>query len=103
MLQNQQIAKSDSLFKVLLPARHMVVLMGFFGFYNGWIYNDFLSLSFNTFGTCYHLENEAWVKKDDCTYPIGLDPVWSVSANELTFVNSYKMKVLHDAFIISCQ
>jgi V-type H+-transporting ATPase subunit a len=91
--QNQQIAKSDSIFKALLPARHMVALMGFCAFYNGWIYNDFLSLAFNTFGSCYKLENEVWSRKPNCVYPIGIDPVWSVSSNELTFVNSYKMKV----------
>jgi V-type H+-transporting ATPase subunit a len=79
----------------------MVALMGFFAFYNGWIYNDFLSLSLNMFGSCYKLEQLStnttlppeWIKKPDCTYPIGIDPVWSVSSNELTFVNSYKMKV----------
>lgn len=90
---NKQIEKSDSVFKALLPARHMVLMMGFFGFYNGWIYNDFLSIAFNTFGSCYHLEDEQWIHKEGCTYPIGIDPVWSVSTNELTFVNSYKMKV----------
>lgn len=71
----------------------MFLMMGFFAFYNGWIYNDFISLSVDMFGSCYKLENEIWLKKDPCTYPIGVDPVWSVSANELTFVNSYKMKV----------
>lgn len=28
-----------------------------------------------------------------CTYPIGLDPVWSFSENELTLVNNIKMKL----------
>lgn len=27
--------------------------MGFFALFAGTIYNDFLSLSFNTFGSCY--------------------------------------------------
>ena len=81
----------------------MVTLMGFWAFYNGWIYNDFISLSFDTFGSCYKLESikdefddkyhEEWVRKENCIYPFGVDPVWSVSANELAFVNSYKMKL----------
>jgi V-type H+-transporting ATPase subunit a len=74
----------------------MILLMGFCAFYNGWIYNDFLSLSFNLFGSCYHLVGDQMELKDPsthCTYPIGVDPVWSVSGNELTFVNSYKMKL----------
>ena len=48
-----RIAKSDSTFKLLLPARYMFALMGFFAFYNGLIYNDYLSLSLNLFGSCY--------------------------------------------------
>ena len=84
--------------KLLLPARHLITLMGFYAFYNGWMYNDFISISINMFGSCYKLHGneitgKEWVKKDDCTYPIGIDPVWSVSANELTYINSYKMKV----------
>jgi V-type H+-transporting ATPase subunit a len=71
----------------------MVTMMGFFAFCNGWIYNDFISISINAFGSCYKLEDKEWVYKDGCTYPIGIDPVWSVSENELTFVNSYKMKL----------
>ena len=27
--------------------------MGVFAFYNGWMYNDFTSLAFNIFGSCY--------------------------------------------------
>lgn len=73
----------------------MVAMMGFFAFYNGWIYNDFMSLSIDMFGSCFSLsEEKQWIKKEGCTYPFGVDPVWSVSENELTFVNSYKMKVV---------
>lgn len=53
---NQKLQNSDSLFKFGLPVRYMVTMMGFFAFYNGWIYNDFISLSFDTFGSCYKLE-----------------------------------------------
>jgi len=49
------IEKSDSIFKPLIVARHLILLMGFFAFYCGWIYNDFMSISFNLFGSCYEL------------------------------------------------
>lgn len=67
-IYNQRIAKSDSLLKSLLVGRHMFLMMGFCAFYNGWIYNDFLSLSFNMFGSCYKLEEvdgkETWAYKN---------------------------------------
>jgi V-type H+-transporting ATPase subunit a len=44
--------KTSSL-KALLPLRYMVLMMGFFACYCGWIYNDFLGISFNLFGSCY--------------------------------------------------
>jgi V-type H+-transporting ATPase subunit a len=31
--------------------------------------------------------------KDDCVYPIGVDPAWFMSSQELTFMNSLKMKI----------
>lgn len=34
----------------------MVLLMGFFAFYNGIIYNDFAGISLNLFGSCYQQE-----------------------------------------------
>lgn len=33
------------------------------------------------------------VPKEDCTYPIGVDPVWYMGKNELAFLNSLKMKL----------
>ena len=47
------IIKSKSILKEFLPARYMLLLMGFFAFYCGWMYNDFLSIPLDLFGSCY--------------------------------------------------
>jgi len=84
--------------KDLFPLRYLLVMLGFFAFYCGFIYNDFLALPTNLFGSCYENEinpengaTEA-VKLDGCTYPFGFDPKWFIAHNELNFFNSYKMK-----------
>lgn len=77
----------------LHPHRHTIVLMGFFSFYCGLIYNEFLSLSLNIFGTCYQVSNSTATLREGCVYPVGVDPIWSVSANDLNFTNSLKMKI----------
>ena len=70
--------------------------MGFFSFYAGLIYNDFTSIPLYLFGdTCYDnksLPGES-IPKVDCVYFIGVDPTWYRSKNELTYMNSLKMKL----------
>ena len=68
--------------------------MGFFAFFCGLLYNDFLSVPLY-FTSCYPKSGKAGdelIKEDDCKYKFGLDPVWMNSSNELTFINSLKMK-----------
>ncbi|EGR31162.1 v-type ATPase 116kda subunit family protein, putative [Ichthyophthirius multifiliis] len=74
--------------------RYLLALMGFFAFYCGIIYNDFLSLPINLFGTCYKNVGEAETEQiEGCVYPVGFDPKWYIANNELNFFNSYKMKL----------
>jgi V-type H+-transporting ATPase subunit a len=72
-------------------------MMGFFATYCGFIYNDFLSLSLNLFGSCFNLEGvehgQPIPQDPSCVYPFGLDPAWSVAENYLNYVNSLKMKI----------
>lgn len=68
--------------------------MGFFSFFCGLIYNDFLGIPWKLFGSCYsrsHLWFE-WVD-DTCTYPFGFDSTWFMAWEEVSFMNSFKMKL----------
>jgi len=77
--------------------RYLLLLMGIFSLYCGLIYNDFTSIPTYIFGqSCYnvpHKEGESISLKGDCTYPIGVDPSWYLGKNELTYMNSLKMKI----------
>lgn len=88
---------NNGVFRALRPHRYILCLMGFFATYCGLIYNDYLSISLNLFGSCYEVEGVAAKgqipRAPDCVYPLGLDPVWSVAENNLNFVNSLKMKI----------
>lgn len=78
---------------LLLPHRYTIALMGFFSLYCGLVYNEFLSINFNIFGSCYNIMGLQAILKPDCVYPFGVDPIWSISTNSLNFTNSLKMKI----------
>ena len=83
---------------MLVKTRYFFVLCGFFAFFNGWIYNDFFATPLNIFGSCYeNKKNERGKmigeRKGYCVYPVGLDPKWYAAVNELSFLNSFKMKM----------
>jgi V-type H+-transporting ATPase subunit a len=47
---HNQIKNYNGMLAQVLPIRYMILLMGFFAFYAGLIYNDFFSMSINLFG-----------------------------------------------------
>ena len=53
VLQHDEIKKGDNPLKLALKVRYLLLFMGFFAFYCGWLYNDFLSIPLGIFGTCY--------------------------------------------------
>ena len=78
--------------KKLLEVRYLFFLMGFFAFYCGIIYNEFFAITLKYFTSCYNWHN---LEREDpnCVYPIGLDPAWYSAKNEVSFFNSFKMKL----------
>jgi V-type H+-transporting ATPase subunit a len=71
--------------------RYMLLLMGIFSIYCGFLYNDFMGIPLNLFGSCYNLVT-GQRKDPNCVYPLGVDPVWALSKQDLIFTNSIKMK-----------
>lgn len=87
--------KPGTFFGALGSARYLLLLMGLFATFCGFIYNDMTSIPLKVFGeSCYQKNGLGEViLKEDCVYPVGIDPVWYLSKNELTFINSLKMKL----------
>eukprot|EP01053_Blabericola_migrator_P010316 Blabericola_migrator_1__10315@NODE_57_length_15939_cov_84_297253_g52_i0_p3_GENE_NODE_57_length_15939_cov_84_297253_g52_i0NODE_57_length_15939_cov_84_297253_g52_i0_p3_ORF_typecomplete_len836_score196_72V_ATPase_I/PF01496_19/6_9e55_NODE_57_length_15939_cov_84_297253_g52_i01334915856 len=89
----------DELMGMVTYGRYLILLMGCFAVYSGFIYNDFFSLGVDIFGTRYKaISNDGGVStfgpNEDKAfpYPFGFDPVWKGADNELDFFNSFKMK-----------
>lgn len=69
--------------------RYLLLLMGFFAFYSGWIYNDYVGLTIDM-GSCYSLNGVKLTKKlNNCEYNFGIDPAWY---GTIAFGDSVKMK-----------
>uniref|UniRef100_A0A8C3K348 V-type proton ATPase subunit a n=1 Tax=Calidris pygmaea TaxID=425635 RepID=A0A8C3K348_9CHAR len=106
---------TNEIWNTFFSGRYLILLMGIFSMYTGFIYNDCFSKSFNIFGSSWHIipmfKNSTWNKDvllDNTVlqldpavpgvysgnpYPFGIDPIWNVASNKLTFLNSYKMKM----------
>ena len=71
----------------------MIMLMGIFATYCGVIYGEFFANPLPLFSSCYNIDSPTYEKTSpDCVYPFGLDYIWYLSANEISFLNSFKMK-----------
>jgi len=92
-LFKEKIEREKGMLAGLLVARYLLAFQGFFALYCGLIYNDFTSIPLNIFGTCYTEAGSVSEKTADCNYPLGIDPNWFGTSNELTFLNSFKMKL----------
>jgi V-type H+-transporting ATPase subunit a len=77
-----------------LSLRYILLLMGFFAFYCGFMYNDFVSIPIHFWDSCYSFETGKKLPgNQECIYPAGMDPIWKQTKQEITFSNSLKMKM----------
>ncbi|MBN3282907.1 VPP2 ATPase, partial [Polyodon spathula] len=104
----------NEIWNTFFEGRYIILLMGVFSVYTGLIYNDCFSKSINMFGsgwsvkamfeanhwTLEHLGTNRYLTLDPNVtgvfsgpYPFGIDPMWNLANNKLSFLNSYKMKM----------
>uniref|UniRef100_A0A3B3WWB6 V-type proton ATPase subunit a n=1 Tax=Poecilia mexicana TaxID=48701 RepID=A0A3B3WWB6_9TELE len=105
---------NNEIWKMMFGGRYLILLMGLFSIYTGAIYNECFSRGMKTFNSGWHvgpmfdknlwnssvLRGNQFLSMDPnvtgvftSPYPFGIDPVWGLANNKLTFLNSYKMKM----------
>uniref|UniRef100_A0AAY4A7N6 V-type proton ATPase subunit a n=1 Tax=Denticeps clupeoides TaxID=299321 RepID=A0AAY4A7N6_9TELE len=105
---------SSEIWKMLFGGRYVILLMGLFSIYTGAVYNECFSKGLSPFSSSWHLKpmihhynwsedvlrmNRYLSLDPNVTgvfqgpYPFGIDPIWQLANNHLTFLNSYKMKM----------
>ncbi|KAJ3588158.1 hypothetical protein NHX12_011752 [Muraenolepis orangiensis] len=116
---------SNEIFRMVFGGRYLILLMGLFSMYTGAVYNECFSRGVSPFASGWHVEpmfkanqwNSSVLAENNLLsmdpvvpgvftnpYPFGIDPVWGLANNKLTFLNSYKMKmsvivgILHMSF-----
>ncbi|KAF8898227.1 V-type ATPase, V0 complex, 116kDa subunit family [Gymnopilus junonius] len=114
ILAERKLAKVDlgEIIGQFFFGRYIILLMGLFSIYTGFMYNDIFSQTL-------HIWHSAWSFPEtngtvtgvltDHRYAFGLDPGWHGADNALVFTNSYKMKmsivlgVIHMTFALCLQ
>uniref|UniRef100_A0A3B5QHW8 V-type proton ATPase subunit a n=1 Tax=Xiphophorus maculatus TaxID=8083 RepID=A0A3B5QHW8_XIPMA len=105
---------SNEIWRMMFGGRYLILLMGLFSIYTGAIYNECFSRGMKTFSSGWHvgpmfdkniwsplvLQGNQFLSMDPnvtgvftSPYPFGIDPIWGLANNKLTFLNSYKMKM----------
>nr|CAD7411319.1 unnamed protein product [Timema poppensis] len=99
---------TNEVWNIFFGGRYIILLMGLFSTYTGFIYNDVFSISMNIFGSSWKsnydfntTNNADYLVLDPANetsniqtpYPFGLDPVWQLASNKIIFLNSFKMKL----------
>lgn len=83
----------DEIVRMVFDARYVILLMGLFSIFSGFIYNDFASRTLFIFPSAWNFKSDgSSVRTGTYVYPFGIDPAWFLAGNAQAFINSYKMK-----------
>ncbi|VWU52291.1 vacuolar proton translocating ATPase subunit A, putative [Hepatocystis sp. ex Piliocolobus tephrosceles] len=110
VINNKVKNKSNNdMLRMLLDGRYLLLLMGFFAIYVGFLYNDFFAIPLNLFTSMFEIDTvsngiETYKRRmviDSATnnqvpaspYIFGFDSKWLGASNELSYINSFKMKL----------
>lgn len=106
VLYEQKLSQNKGeIFNLFFSGRYIMLLMGMFSLYTGFIYNDVFSKPINIFGSAWRVNyntstvwNNSILTLDplysvDGVYPYGMDPIWALADNKIIFLNTYKMKL----------
>ncbi|KAL9890426.1 V-type proton ATPase 116 kDa subunit a1 [Glossina fuscipes] len=97
--------RGGEIWSIFFGGRYIILLMGLFSCYTGFVYNDVFSKSMNIFGSTWSIKfNTSTVLENpelqlnpqyhvEGIYPIGMDPIWQMADNKIIFLNTYKMKL----------
>ncbi|KAM8807385.1 V-type proton ATPase 116 kDa subunit a 3 [Eudromia elegans] len=105
---------SNEIWQTFFEGRYLILLMGAFSIYTGFIYNECFSKATVIFPSAWSVaamaNHSSWSTDYLAThpsltldpnvtgvfqgpYPFGIDPIWSLATNHLNFLNSFKMKM----------
>ncbi|EDL32966.1 T-cell, immune regulator 1, ATPase, H+ transporting, lysosomal V0 protein A3, isoform CRA_c [Mus musculus] len=107
-------AAQNEIWQTFFGGRYLLLLMGLFSVYTGFIYNECFSRATTIFPSGWSVaamaNQSGWSDEylsqhsmltlnPNITgvflgpYPFGIDPIWSLATNHLSFLNSFKMKM----------
>ncbi|KAM3867361.1 T cell immune regulator 1, ATPase H+ transporting V0 subunit a3b [Diretmus argenteus] len=110
---------NNEIWRMMFGGRYLILLMGLFSVYTGAVYtgavyNECFSRGLSPFSSAWHvrpmfefnkwnasvLADSRFLSMDPVVagvftspYPFGIDPIWGLSNNKLTYLNPYKMKM----------
>nr|XP_023510355.1 V-type proton ATPase 116 kDa subunit a isoform X1 [Equus caballus] len=116
LAENRPAVKTaqNEIWRTFFGGRYLLLLMGLFSVYTGFIYNECFSRATVIFRSGWNVsamvDQSGWSDEFLAQhplltldpnvsgvfrgpYPFGIDPVWSLAVNHLSFLNSFKMKM----------